>query len=385
MTKVKVDFSDKDWLETFGPEEDISSWLMGALVEAYHTARKGKRGTNDEQRIELRAVENLMLLRDEILARSYEPGRGITFIISDPVKREIFAAPFRDRILHHFIYNQVIDWWERHLIYDCYSCRKEKGTLFGVERMAKHIQSASENYKKETYVIKLDIQGYFMSLNRKRLYNRALWGLKRQFPDGGPKYQICKFVWSKIIFDDPTEGVEIRGNYTAWKNLPDSKTLFAQPPGQGIVIGNLSSQLLSNIYLDQLDHFITQTLGYKHYGRYVDDFCFVVQKDQLKKAKKDIEVIRNFLIQELNLKLHPKKVYIQEIHKGLPFLGDVIYPGFIVPGNRTIANFEKALARVQSGRKDVSDLASYLGLMVHLDSKKAQAKIFSKFGLDYNL
>lgn len=358
---------------------------MAALTEAYYTARKGKRATNDEQKIELRLIENLTLLRDEILDRSYEPGRGITFIINDPVKREIFAAPFRDRILHHFIYNQVVDWWERHLIYDCYSCRKGKGTLFGIWRLAKHIQAASENYTEETYVIKLDIQGYFMSLNRKKLYKRALWGLNQQFPDHNEKYQICKFVWSKIIFDDPTEGVEIRGSCGAWRNLPDSKTLFAQPPGQGIVIGNLSSQLLSNIYLDQLDQFITKTLGYKHYGRYVDDFYFIVKKSELPQAKKDIDKIRRFLLQELNLRLHPKKVYIQEIHKGAPFLGAVVYPSYIVPGRRMKTNFKKALRRVQNGNKDVSDLASYLGLMVHLDATKIQSELFSEFGLDFNI
>ncbi len=358
---------------------------MAGLTEAYYTARKGKRATNDEQKIELRMVENLMLLRDEILDRSYNPGRGITFIINDPVKREIFAAPFRDRILHHFIYNQVVDWWERHLIYDCYSCRKGKGTLFGIQRLAKKIQAASDNYTKETYIIKLDIQGYFMSLNRKKLFLRAVWGLKQQFPEQDAKYKILKFIWEKIIFDDPTDGVEVRGSVGAWNNLPDSKTLFAQPPGQGIVIGNLSSQLLSNIYLDQLDQFITRTLGYKYYGRYVDDFFMIVSKEELKQAKKDIEKIRKFLLLELDLRLHPKKIYIQEIHKGAPFLGAVIYPGHVVPGERLVANFKKAIERVQNGNKDVEDLASYLGMMIHLNSGKAQKKIFSKFGLEFNV
>ena len=375
---------NESWEEIFGPREEIESWLMAELTEAFYAARQAKRSTNDEQKFEIRQTENLLQLRDDILNRRYNPGSGIAFIVHDPVMREIFAAPFRDRVIHHFLYNQVAEWWDRRLIEDCYSCRVGKGTLYGIKRMAKHIQAASENYTKETYVVKMDVQGYFMSLPRDGLYKRICWGLDRQFPNKGPKYAITKYLWQQVIFDDPVYGVQRRGNTREWDILPKTKSLFAQPPGKGIVIGNLSSQLLSNVYLDQLDRFMKYELGYKHYGRYVDDFYVVVRKEKLAQVKKDIKTIGMFLT-SLGLTLHPRKTHVQEIHKGTPFLGAVVYPGRVVPGRRFIGNYQRAILRVESGVSDLDTLVSYMGMIKHLNGQKTQRRIFAKAGLDYQI
>ena len=375
---------NEEWREVNGDEEEIESWLLAELTRAFYKARIAKRGTNDEQRFECRLHENLLRLRDDILDRTYTPGYGIAFIIHDPVMREIFAAPFRDRVIHHFLYNQVAEWWDKRLIYDCYSCRVGKGTLFGIQRLAHHIKSVSNNYTKKTYVVKMDVQGYFMSLPRKGLFERVLWGLKRQFPHGGPKYEIIKFLWKQVIYDDPVKGVEKRGNLKEWDILPKSKSLFAQPPGRGIVIGNLSSQLLSNVFLDKMDRFIKFELGYKHYGRYVDDFYIVVREEELAQVKKDIKKISLYLT-KMGLRMHPKKTYIQEIHNGVPFLGAVVYPGRLIPGRRVQRNFLVALGKVETGCKEMDSVVSYLGLMKHLNSAKTNEKIFRKLGLDYNI
>lgn len=382
---VKINY-DEEWGRVFGPEEEIESWLMAELTEAFYAARRAKRSTNDEQKFEMRLTENLLQLRDDILRGTYKPGSGIAFVIHDPVMREIFAAPFRDRVIHHFLYNGVADWWDRRLIEDCYSCRVGKGTLYGIKRMAKHIQAVSESYTKETYVVKMDVQGYFMSLPRQGLYERVCWGLDRQFPNKGPKYKIYKYLWREVIFDDPVLGVERRGNLKEWDILPKTKSLFAQPPGKGIVIGNLSSQLLSNIYLDQLDRFVKYELGYKHYGRYVDDFYIVVRKKDLARAKKDVKLIAMFLT-GLGLNLHPKKTHVQEIHKGTPFLGAVVYPGRVVPGKRVIQNYQRALLMTESGYKEgnMDSVLSYMGMIKHLDGAKTQKRIFAKAGLDYQI
>ncbi|MBR3232720.1 RNA-directed DNA polymerase [Candidatus Saccharibacteria bacterium] len=380
---LRVDY-EESWKEVFGPEEELESWLMAELLKAFYAARKAKRSTNDEQKFEMRMTENLLQLRDDILHRSYVPGYGIAFIIHDPVMREIFAAPFRDRVIHHFLYNQVVEWWDRRLIDDCYSCRVGKGTLYGVRRMAHHIKSVSDNYTKPAYAIKMDVQGYFMSLPRKGLFERVCWGLDRQFPNKGPKYDIIKYLWKQVIFDDPIWGVQRRGNTKEWDILPKSKSLFAQPPGKGIVIGNLSSQLLSNVFLDQLDRFVKFDLKYKHYGRYVDDFYVIVTEEEFAKAKKDVSLIALFLT-SIGLTLHPRKTHIQEVHKGVPFLGVVVYPGRIVPGKRVIGNYQRAILNVQSGTKDLDTLVSYMGMMKHINGYKTQKRIFGKAGLDYNL
>lgn len=372
-----------EWAEAFGAPDAVESWLLAELVQAYFEARRAKRSTTDEQLFEVRYLENLLLLRDKILHGDYHPSHGIAFISKSPVVREIFAAPFVDRVVHHLLYNGVADWWDRRFIYDSGSCRKGKGTLFCINRLAHHIRSVTDNYQKPAYVIKLDIQGYFMSLRRDKLYDRVLWGLERQFPDGGARASIYKQLWREVIFDDPTVGVVKRGRASDWKMLPPSKSLFHQPEGQGIVIGNLTSQLLSNIHLDQLDRYMKLELGYKHYGRYVDDFYVIVTPEEFEKAKYHIEDIRRFL-KTLGLTLHPKKIYIQEVRKGIPFLGMTVYPGRVVPGKRIKHNYCNALNEVVSGKKDLETVASYMGLLKHVDSFRAQKQVFDRAGLDYH-
>ena len=361
-------------------EED----LWRDLAEAFLKVRLGKRNTRDEHNFEVNLFENLMILKEDIVNRTYSPGRGIAFIIHDPVTREIFAAPFRDRVVHHFIFNHVYEWWDKRFIYDSYSCRKDKGTLFGIRRLAHHIAQESENYTKETYIIKLDLQGYFMSLNRKMLFKRAIWGLDRQFPEKGDLYHILRFLWKQVIFDDPVKTVTMKGKESDWRDLPASKSLFCQPEGQGIVIGNLTSQLLSNIYLDQLDRFVKFHLGYDHYGRYVDDFFIVVKKEKLEQAKRDIAVIENFL-SSIGLTLHPKKRRIQEMRKGVDFIGAVVYPHHIVPSKRLMKNFKKAVRGYPNNPNGDAMILSYLGQMKHLNSDKMIKKVFDEVGWRYEI
>ncbi|MBR3204616.1 RNA-directed DNA polymerase [Candidatus Saccharibacteria bacterium] len=362
--------------------ESFSEWLLVELHRAYLETRKGKRHTEDEHVFEVNEIENLLNLRDTIINKTYKPGRGIAFVIKKPVIREIFAAPFRDRIVHRFLYNAIADWWDRRLIYDCYSCRKGKGTWFGIYRAEKNMRRASENFTKRAFVIKLDIERYFVSLPRKRLFERVVWGLDRQFPDRGKIYYLLKFLWERIIFDDPVKGVMRKGSPRDWRSLPRSKSLFFQPPGRGIVVGNLSSQLLSNIYLDSLDRFVTFELGYKEYGRYADDFYIMVSEEKIGQARKDINKIEQFLA-GLGLKLHPKKRYVQSIEKGMPFLGAVVYPGRIVPGKRVKGNFRKGVRACSAGEKGEETVASYLGFMKNLDGKRLVREVFREVGWEY--
>lgn len=355
----------------------MEEWLMKELTRAYMVARKGKRKTKDEHKFELNEMENLVRLRDDIIERRYKPSRGVAFIVRRPVIREIFAAPFRDRVVHHFLYNMVGEWWDRHFIYDSYSCRVGKGTLFGIQRLAKQMRAISDNYQKKTYIIKLDLRGYFMSLPRKGLMERIVWGLDRQFPERGRVYDICKYLWGEIIFDDPVKGVMKKGNLRDWDDLPKSKSLFCQQEGKGVVIGNLSSQLLSNIYLDQLDRYIKYELGYKYYGRYVDDFYYLVLEKDLAQAKRDIGAIEMYL-KEIGMVLHPKKRYIQPIERGVPFLGAIVYPYRILPGKRLKKFFYEGVGQVMRGEKDIQTIESYLGHLKYMNSYNLEKTVFRK-------
>lgn len=378
----------------------FANFLLHELWRAYNDARKGKRRTIDEHRFELNAMEDLINLRDSILRGFYKPSRGVAFIVHDPVVREIVAAPFRDRVVHHFLYNTCADWWDRRFLPDSYSCRKGKGTLYGQKRLAHHICQATNNYTTPAFAVKLDIQGYFMSLNHDKLYQRVLWGLEQQFyhsvrPDPENQilchpadkthlYHTLQYLWHEIIYDEPMQNIAIRGQRSDWKLLPKSKSLFHQPKGRGIVIGNLTSQLLSNIFLDQLDRFVHFDLGYAHYGRYVDDFFIIVPAEQREQLLRDINVIRHFLSSELKLTLHPKKQYKQFVDHGVPFIGAVVYPGFIVPGQRVKHNCYKAAYKLATnGEGDIAGFVARMGHMKHLDSRKFLTQLFESFGWEY--
>lgn len=363
----------------------FSNYLQEKLFIAYKEARRGKRSTKDEQKFEINVDENLMLLRHDMLDRTYTPSRGTAHIIHNPVMREIFVAPFRDRVVHHYIYDAVYDFWDQRFIYDSYSCREGKGTLMGIQRLDQHIRSVSRNYAEKVYILKLDIQGYFMSLPRRELCERALWGLTRQYAGrmDSSEFRLLKYLWHQVIFDDPVKGVKKKGRLSDWDLLPSNKSLFCQLPGIGIVIGNLTSQLLSNIYLDMLDRFVEFDLGYKHYGRYVDDFYIVVTEAELSQLLRDVRAVEEFL-KSIKLTLHPTKRLITTSDKGVPFLGAVIHKGYVLPGERLRKNFRKACEEVQAGAKDIETFVSYLGHTKHFNNIMFLADEFERIGLEYN-
>ena len=148
--------------------------LLDALWQSYNMAKRAKMRTEDEHKFEMYFYENLKQLDYDIIHRIYHPSRGKAFITHNPVIREIFAAPFRDRIVHHFLYAMNGYWWDRHFIYDSYSCRDGKGTLLGAQRMQHFMEKATQAGTREAYILKGDISGYFMSLNRELLFERIL-------------------------------------------------------------------------------------------------------------------------------------------------------------------------------------------------------------------
>ena len=138
-------------------------WLRSELERAYLAARRGKTSKPEVIDFDKVCKQELDALAREIHTREYKPKPSTTFIVNKPVKREIFAAAFRDRIVHHFLFNQVSGWWDARFIEDNYSCRKGKGTLYGISRLDHHIRSVSNNYQTDAYVLKLDIQGYLLA------------------------------------------------------------------------------------------------------------------------------------------------------------------------------------------------------------------------------
>ena len=300
--------------------------LLTDIFTAYFSARQNKRNTYSQVNFERNLSDNLIRLYQDIRDRKYKVGRSMCFIIKDPVVREVFAASFRDRIVHHLLYNWLMPLFERIFIYDSYSCRVGKGTLFGVVRLEHHIRSCSDNYRKDCYVLKMDIEGYFMNIDRRILFEKVTSSLIRLKALGRAHFDIdlALYLLRLVIFNDPVKGCFRKGRVSDWNNLSPTKSLFNSPEGCGLPIGNLTSQLFSNIYLSALDEYVKRALGCRHYGRYVDDFYIVgTSSSDLMKL---VPLIRSFLEKELSLTLHPRKIRLLSVYKGVPFLGAILKP-----------------------------------------------------------
>jgi hypothetical protein len=330
---------------------------LADLFKAYYSCRKNKRNTLNALAFELNLEEELIQLKEEIESGRYAISSSIAFVVDKPVKREIFAANFRDRVVHHFLIQKMNAVFEKHFIYDSYACRKAKGTHFGIGRVDGFIRKCSKNYTQDCYVLKLDIKGFFMHINKAILYAKieALFVAKYNGVD------------KKLYLGCPSN----------WDTLPKYKSLFAAKTGYGLPIGNLTSQVFANVYMSGFDHFIKHQLGVRYYGRYVDDFVLVhTNKDYLKSL---IPIISKFLNTELHLKLHPKKIYLQHYSKGVNYIGGFIKPNRIYVSKRTKGNFyqtisnqNKRIAHVPPSKAEkqlfLSTMNSYLGILRHFKS-----------------
>lgn len=339
---------------------------------AYGECRKNKRNTVNALSFEIDYEKNLQDLFNEVNSGNYQPRRSVAFIVNQPVKREVFAADFRDRIIHHLLYLKLNAAFERTFIYDSYSCRVGKGTHFAIRRVDHFIRSCSRNYTQDCYVLKLDISGFFMSIDRS-----LLWRMISDFIDKNyscKDYLVVKDLAYKTILDNPAEGCIIKGTASDWVGLPPSKSLFHSPRGYGLPIGNLTSQVFANYYMNGFDHFVKHNLHIRYYGRYVDDIIIVHESKEYLQSL--IPVLSDFLLRELNLKLNPKKIYLQHYSKGIKYLGCVIKPYRIYISNRTKGNFywsiehfnQKAGKFVKSKngiQRFRSSVNSYLGLLSH--------------------
>ncbi len=334
--------------------ENNGSDLLVDIFRAYYDARRNKRNTRQQVAFEMDLEHNLVELYEQIRDRKYEPSPGVCFIVNRPVKREIFASQFRDRVVHHLLFNYLAPLFEARMIHDSYSCRKGKGTSEGINRIEHHIRSCTRNYTCNAYILELDLKGYFMSINKQRLYEiicRTLAACRDSpSPDGTLwreklDMELADFLLRKIIFRDPIADCEIRGSESDWFGLPPSKSLRQAPSGVGLPIGDLTSQLFSNIYLGQLDEYAKRVLHCKHYGRYVDDFYIVHEsRNHLKEL---VPRIRQFLREKLELELHPNKIRLQHYTRGVCFLGAYVKPFRSYPAKRTVALFHEAMSALE--------------------------------------
>lgn len=355
------------------------------LYAAYIDCRRRKRGTANEIIFEIDECEKLYNLWIDLNTFNYKVGRSICFIVDKPVPREVFAADFRDRIVHHLFINRILKFFEQEMIDDSYSCRVGKGTQYGVYKCAEYIKECSENYTKDCYILKCDLKQFFVTINKNILCDLLHNFLVEKCGYEGDDLVFMDWVMKLIVFNDPTENCIIRGLLSDWDKLPKEKSLFNTLKNKGIPIGNLTSQIFANFYLSGFDHYVKEVLGFKYYGRYVDDFFIVSESKE--KLLNSIDSLKYYL-RDIQVILHPKKLYLQHYTKGVKFIGHVVKPGRIYIGNRTKGNFYEKIVKecnifyqetflLKDLEHFTSSMNSYLGFMKNYASFNIRKKLLS--------
>ncbi|MBY8958333.1 RNA-directed DNA polymerase [Pseudomonas sp. MIS38] len=293
---------------------------------------------------------NLLELHDDLIAGTYRPGRSICFVVTRPKAREVWAAAFRDRVVHHLMYNHVAPRFYASFIADSCACIPGRGTLYAAKRLESKIRSASQNWSKPMFYLKCDLANFFVAIDKQVL-----------------RQQLAKKItepwWlalaETILMHDPREDYVLRSPPHLFNRVPQHKRLTAQPARLGLPIGNLSSQFFANVYVDALDQFAKHQLGAKHYIRYVDDFVFLHESpQQLNQWREQVEAF----LPKLGAKLNPSKTILQPVDRGVDFVGHVIKPWRRTTRKRSMA---QALKRITAApAEDLRETAnSYFGLL----------------------
>lgn len=347
------------------------------LLIAYFDCRRTKRRTASAIVYEMDYESRLIALRDRINARTYQPGKSICFVVTRPRYREVFAASFEDRIVHHYIALRLEPLFELVFSPRTFNCRKGKGQLYGINTLKADILECSENYTKDCWAMKLDLKGFFMSIYKALLAGMIDKFIIRYYT--GKDIEDLRYLCRVVILHQPEKNCERHSPAHYWNFLPPNKSLFTNGEGKGVAIGNLFAQLFANFLLNVLDWYLEE-LGIKYHGRYVDDFyCLHRDKSVLLGI---VQPIRDKLA-SLGLTLNEKKFYLQHYTKGVEFTGAIVKPGRTYCCNRTITNFIAAVRRLNRAKDlrqvmhSVNSINSYLGLLRHSNEYAMRRKILN--------
>jgi len=344
------------------------------VFRAYYDCRKHKRNTFNAIEFEYDLERNLTKLYDELLDGSYRIGQSICFVVVKPKVREVWASNFRDRIVHHIVYNRYSPMFYRSFIYDSYACIPEKGTLRAAERVQQFIRSATENHTKEAFYLKADVANFFMSINKSIL-------------DTIITEKITDPYWlnltRQILHHNPRTNVHIKSSSELMNQVPFAKSLFNTPEGYGLPIGNLSSQFFANVYMNELDQYAKHKLKAKYYARYVDDIVMIDNDCSILNDKYDY--MNEYVSTKLDLKFHPNKKDINKVVHGVNFVGYIIKPRVKYIRRSTINN---AYQNVKGSIDIRASVNSYLGILRNANCFNERCKLtnyLSEYRFDKNL
>ena len=317
---------------------------MENLLEAWQEFVKGKRSRTDVQEFEQDLMHNLFSLYERLKTETYHHAAYVAFTVSDPKTRRIHKASVADRVLHRALYRKLYPFFDRTFIADSFSCRIGKGTHKALDRFGRMARRVSKNHRRTVWVLKGDIRKFFASVDQRIL----LETLDRRITDK----RIVRLLW--IILGSFSSGTS----------------------GIGLPLGNLTSQLFANAYMDALDQFVKHRLHARHYIRYADDF--VIFSDERRYLERLLPMVDDFLRCALGLRLHPKKVEIRTVASGVDFLGWVHFFDHRVLRTAT----KRRMLKVIGGGTSSASLASYIGLLKHGNTITLRRAMVQKSPLD---
>ncbi len=311
------------------------------ILSAWEEFLKDKKNRFDVQKFSLGLMDNILTLNNELVKENYKHGGYEAFKINDPKPRDIHKASVRDRLLHHAIYRILYPYFDKKFIADSYSCRIGKGTHKAINRFKGFSYKVSKNNTQTCWVLKCDIREFFANIDHKILLDI----LKEYIEDKG-------IIWLLG---------EIIGSFSSSRD------------GVGLPLGNLTSQLFVNVYMNKFDRFVKHKLKARYYIRYCDDFVvFSGNREQLENY---LPQINKFLKEELKLELHPDKIFIKTIASGVDFLGWVNFPNYRVLRTTTK---KRMIKKLEENNNKPESANSYLGLLKHGNTYKLKRIVFDK-------
>ena len=302
------------------------------LLLAWREFKRGKMKKEEVQEFYFNLENNLFDLREQLLSGNYRPSKYDFFYVRDPKLRPIHKATVKDRVVFQVVFRVLYHIFDKHFIYDSYACRFDKGTHLGVKRLRDFVNKCSKNNSRSVFVLKCDVKKFFYSID----HNILLDLIGREISD----QKVLNLI--QVIVNS-----------------------FCVIPGKGLPLGNVTSQLFANIYLNELDQFVKHILKQKYYIRYCDDFVIVSRsKEHLETL---VPVLNNFLQEQLKLFLHPNKIEIRKLFQGIDFLGYVTLLHHLVLRTKTKRRILKRLNK--------NNYESYFGLLKHCNGHKIKQQL----------
>lgn len=370
-----------------------SVFTFRAVEQGYRDCRRRKRGTANAQCYEQRLLDHLVDTTEALQDRRYTPARSLCFVARRPKAREIHAADFSDRVVHHVLVPRLEVLFEPIFIHDLYSNRRGKGIHAAVERLAAFMRAVSDNGHAKAYFLQLDVRNFFVSIDQAILFRlinrrlkRAVRGDKLTSAEAWELSWLCRVVLKQNFRQE----TELRCSAAELNLVPEHKRLTSAPPGKGLPIGNLTSQFFANVYLNELDQFIKHQLKCRCYLRYVDDFILLDRDPERLRQWRD--QIEGFLAEHLQLMLKSEE-RLRPVGDGADFLGYIVRPHYRLVRRRVVGHLRERLAAFAKAHVHGDSLslpsearehlravlASYLGHFAHANSHRLRVALFRRY------